>query len=160
MKHLILVLAVVASACGSDSPAAPTPQAAPVVPACQSQNTALLTMANASPNNFTFDVLIDNIGRGTMAPGGSVGPVTLTAAGASHSVVSRVTNTTVVACTSTTSFCGVLVADVNLSVLIGVGSAKRLPISDQGRSSSPPQRPRAPRHPPQLAKIRIDRRNF
>ena len=60
-------------------------------------------MMNASPNNFTFDVLIDNITRGTMAPGRSIGPITLTA-GVNHTVLPRVTNTAITACSSTTSF--------------------------------------------------------
>lgn len=101
MRWLILVVACLGSACGA-APVAPTPQPPPA-PACQTQNTAQLTMTNASPNNLTFDVLIDNIGHGSMAPGASIGPVTLTA-GVNHVIVSRITNSAVVGCTSTTSF--------------------------------------------------------
>jgi hypothetical protein len=98
MRRLWIVLPLLFAACSS-TPTAPTP----VVPACQQQNTAELTLRNASPNNLTFDVLIDNVLRGTMAVGQTVGPVTLTA-GVQHTVVSRVTNTSTIACTSSPSF--------------------------------------------------------
>jgi hypothetical protein len=98
MRRLWIVLPLLFAACSS-TPVAP----APVVPVCQQQNTAELTLRNTSPNNLTFDVLIDNVLRGTMAVGQTVGPVTVTA-GVSHTVVSRVTNTSVIACTSSPSF--------------------------------------------------------
>lgn len=99
MRYILVVVLVATIACSS-TPAAPTP---PPPPACQTQNTAELTLRNTSPNNLTFDVLIDNVLRGTMAVGQTVGPVTVTA-GVQHSVVSRVTNTLIVGCTSTPSF--------------------------------------------------------
>lgn len=100
MRYRILVIVLAAAAaCSKATPMAP----APVVPLCQQQNTAELTLRNTSPNNLTFDVLIDNVLRGTMAVGQSVGPVTVTA-GVQHAVVSRVTNTSITACTSTPSF--------------------------------------------------------
>jgi hypothetical protein len=103
MRYTLLVAALLASACGGSSPNAPTTPQAPAVPACQSANTATVTMTNASPNNFTFDILIDNITRGTVTPGQSAPPMTVTA-GVNHTFTSRVTNTNVIGCTSTTSF--------------------------------------------------------
>jgi hypothetical protein len=100
LRGVVVCSVVALSACSGSSPAAPTP---PPVPACQANNTADLTLENGSPNSFTFDVLIDNISRGTMAPGGHVGPLTLSA-GIDHVIVSRITNTTVVGCSSNTSF--------------------------------------------------------
>jgi hypothetical protein len=99
MRLLMIVVALAAVGCGSETPTSPTP----VLPLCQTQNTAQLTLTNGSPNNLTFDVVVDNILRGTMAPGASVGPLTLTAGGM-HTIESRVTNTSIVGCTSTTSF--------------------------------------------------------
>lgn len=102
MRRLMLsiVVAGMLSACsGNSTPAAPTP---PPVAACVSQNTADVTLVNASPTNLTYDVLIDNISRGTIGPGQSR-TFTVTA-GASHTVLSRFTNTSLTACTSTTSF--------------------------------------------------------
>lgn len=100
MRTWVLILGLISAACGSSAPTAPS---APPAPVCQTNQTADLTLANASPNNYTFDVLIDNVRRGTVSPGQSLGPVSVTA-GINHTVESRLTNTTVVACTSTTSF--------------------------------------------------------
>jgi hypothetical protein len=99
MRCILIVILAAAAACSKAAPMAP----APVLPLCQQQNTAELTLRNTSPNTFTFDVLIDNVLRGTMAVGQTVGPVTVTA-GVQHTVVSRVTNTSVIACSSTPSF--------------------------------------------------------
>lgn len=99
MKRLILGAALLGAGCSSNAPTTPSPS----VPLCQSQNTADLTMTNSSPNNFTYSVTIDNILRGTIAPGQSLGPIALTA-GQTHAIVSTVTNTGVIACSSTTSF--------------------------------------------------------
>jgi len=91
------VLALVASGCGGN-PAAPTV----IVPECQQNNTAELRLANGSASNYTCDVLIDNVRRGSLPVGQSM-TLTLTA-GVSHTVVSQVTNTAIIACTSSPSF--------------------------------------------------------
>jgi len=99
MKRLALVAALaLLSACGNSNPATPTV----IVPECQQNNTAELRLGNASANNYTFDVLIDNVRRGSLAVGQSM-TLTLTA-GIAHTVISQVTNTTIVACTSSPSF--------------------------------------------------------
>ena len=92
-----LVGVLLCAACGGN-PATPTV----IVPECQQNNTAELRLGNASANNYTFDVLIDNVRRGSLAVGQSM-TLTLTA-GIAHTVISQVTNTTIVACTSSPSF--------------------------------------------------------
>ena len=103
----LTLVALFAVAC-SNAPTAPTAQAptptpppAPVA-ACASQNTASVTLVNASPNNYTYDVLVDNIRRDALPPGQTVA-LTVTA-GSDHTILSRVTNTLTTACVSTTSF--------------------------------------------------------
>lgn len=102
MKKFLLVLVLaLASACGSDqAPAAPT---APALPACQTNNTATVALQNISRTNSTYDFLIDNIREATVAPNQTTPPITVSA-GAQHSVVTRFTNTSIAACSSTTSF--------------------------------------------------------
>jgi hypothetical protein len=100
MRRLAVCVVLLCAGCSGSSPAAPTP---PPLPACQSQNTFELTVRNQSPENYTFDLLIDNVTRGTMGPGQSVGPLTLTA-GVNHAIVSRVTNSQIIGCTSTASY--------------------------------------------------------
>lgn len=95
MKYLLPILLLSTLACGGSSPVAPTV----IVPECQTQNTAQLTLSNASATNATFDVLIDGVRRSTITPGQNAGPFTL-AAGIAHPVESRLTNTTTVACSS------------------------------------------------------------
>lgn len=99
LRVVLVASLVVCAACGGSTPAAPTP---PPPPACQANGTADVTLTNSSVNNLTFDVFIDNISRGAIAPTRSL-TVTVSA-GIDHVIQSRVTNTTVVACTSTTSF--------------------------------------------------------
>jgi hypothetical protein len=99
MRTFLFVVVMACTACSRVNPAAPPPP----VPLCQTQNTAEVSLRNTSPNGLTFDVLIDNIARGTMAVGQTVGPVTVTA-GVAHTIVSRVTNTAIIGCTSSTSF--------------------------------------------------------
>lgn len=101
MKGSLLVACVlcVAACSGRQNPVTPS---APVPPACQTNSTAELTLANASPNNYTYDVLIDNVKRGSISVGQTL-TVTLTA-GITHTVISQVTNLGTVACSSTPSF--------------------------------------------------------
>lgn len=100
MKRLLILATFVASAC-SGSPAAPAPTPPPVA-ACVSQNTADVTLVNASPSQATYDVLIDNVKKGTLSPGQSVTYTVV--AGVSHAIISQFTNTTVAACSSSPSF--------------------------------------------------------
>lgn len=95
-RFLVIALPLLAlSACGSDSPApAPTP-----VPACQANNTATLTFQNSSVSGATYDVLIDGVRTGSIAPG-QASPATTVAASAAHTIVFRVTNTSLIACSA------------------------------------------------------------
>jgi hypothetical protein len=105
MRRLILVAAVTMTACSSNNPSAPTPQPSPTptsIAACQTNRTAQLLLSNASPNGYTFDVLIDETLLATLTPGQSV--QTTIAAEADHTIVSRLVNSSVVGCASTTSF--------------------------------------------------------
>jgi len=95
---VLLVGALLCAACGGHAPTNPTV----ILPECQQNQTAELRLANASANNYTFDVLIDNVRRGSLPVGQSM-TLTLTA-GVSHTVVSQVTNTAIIACTSSPSF--------------------------------------------------------
>ena|SRR5690349_12491283 len=101
MKRLLVVVALLAAACGG-SPAAPSTPPPPPIAACVSQNTADVTLVNASPSQATYDVLIDNVKKGTLSPGQSATYTVV--AGVSHAIVSQFTNTTLAACSSTPSF--------------------------------------------------------
>jgi hypothetical protein len=97
---LAMALATMTAACGSDSPVAPTPVApvvpvAPVIPACQANHTASASFQNASSK--TLDIVLDGGVIGTLTPGQS-GLTRVVAASVAHSIVFRVTNTTVSAC--------------------------------------------------------------
>lgn len=85
---------------GSSNPITPV---TPTLPACQTNNTAQVSLKNISPENLSFDVLIDNINMGSVAPQLTLGPLTVSA-GATHTVVARVTNTAVIGCTASPSF--------------------------------------------------------
>jgi hypothetical protein len=95
MKRLVLLLALAAPACSGTSPTPITPTV--VLPACQQNNTADVTLRNSS-TSFTMDVLVDNIVKGSVAPSQTL-TVTV-AAGVQHSVVMRYTNTALNACNS------------------------------------------------------------
>jgi hypothetical protein len=100
MKRTLIVVACTLGvlSCSKDSnPAAPTP--APVL-ACVTNNTAQLSFRNGS-STVTMDVVVDGIksALSPLAPGVTVGPVTL-AAGVAHSVQFRVTNSMYPACSS------------------------------------------------------------
>jgi len=106
IQSTLIVVALFAVGC-SNSPTAPapvqTPQPVPQpVAACVSANTADITLVNASPTSLTYDVVLDGINRGTLGPGQSR-TFTVTA-GTPHTVISRFTNTSVDACSSTPSF--------------------------------------------------------
>jgi len=106
LAGMLLLAGYWLTAC-SQSPTAPapvqTPQPAPQpVAACVSANTADITLVNASPTSLTYDVVLDGINRGTLGPG-QARTFTVTA-GTPHTVISRFTNTSVDACSSTPSF--------------------------------------------------------
>jgi hypothetical protein len=88
---------VAVSAC-SNSPTAPAP---PPVAACVSANTATIGIHNVS-TTLTLDQFIDNQNRGLLAPG-QTATYTLTA-GQTHTLRTQFTNTSIVACSTTTSF--------------------------------------------------------
>ena len=100
MKNLIVLLALLASGCSKDSaPVAPTP--IPVVPLCQSQNTATVYFQNRSTGNFTYDVIWDGSKLTTVAPGKDSTVYTF-AANVPHSLKFQYTNTSLLACNAST----------------------------------------------------------
>jgi hypothetical protein len=88
-----LLLALLASACGGDSPSptAPTPP-----PACQANNTGTLILGNRSQRTYT--VSLNGATIATLGPGQDTSPQTL-AAGVAHAVRFIYSNTTLLACT-------------------------------------------------------------
>jgi hypothetical protein len=95
---VILACAVWMTACGSKSnPVAPTP---PPVPACQTNNTALVSFGNRS-RATTHTVLWDGLTIATLAPGEDSARIT-TAAGVAHRLETRIANTTLLACNPST----------------------------------------------------------
>lgn len=96
---LVLVAAVLASACGS-SPVAPTPPA-PVVAACQSGSTGTVFFQNRSSSNLTYDVIWDGSRLTTLAPGGDSQVYTF-ASNIQHTLRFQFTNTSVLACNQST----------------------------------------------------------
>lgn len=103
MRRLIVLLAFVASACGSDSsPVSPTPvPIVPVVPACQSQNTSTVYFQNRTVSNLTYDIVWDGSRLTTVTPGKDTQIYTF-AANVQHSLRFQITNTTVLACNPST----------------------------------------------------------
>lgn len=98
MRRLIVLVALLAAGCGSSSsPVAPTP----VVPTCQSQNTATVYFQNRSNSNLTYDIVWDGTKIATVAPGADSQVFTY-AANIQHSMIFRFTNTSVLACNSST----------------------------------------------------------
>lgn len=94
MRYLLIIVALMAVGCGSDSPTTPTP----VVPACQTNNTAALSFENRSVNSFTFDVFVDNARVAVIGPTQTSSAQTVVA-GVQHTARFLVTNTGFVACT-------------------------------------------------------------
>lgn len=94
MKRILSVFGVLTMcvACGSDTPTTP----APVIPACQSNNTASVTFGNRSAAT-TQDVVWDGNRTATITPGQNSTPITV-AAGVAHNLQFRITNTTLAAC--------------------------------------------------------------
>lgn len=99
MRYMFLIVALLASACGKDTPIAPTP--APVIPACQTNNTAQVSFGNRSTSNTTYDVVFDGVRIGTL-PSGQTSPATTVAAGVAHTLRFQITNTTSLACSQST----------------------------------------------------------
>jgi hypothetical protein len=96
----LFLAAVVTTACGGSS-AAPTPVVpAVVVPACQSNNTATMTLGNTSLNS-TYTVSWDGSTRVTLGPG-QTSPVYTEAASVPHTLTFRFSNSTQLACSSST----------------------------------------------------------
>lgn len=90
-RYVILLPALVSLvACGNDS--APSKAA----PACQSNNTAIITFENRTTNR-THDLYLDNGKIALLGPGQTSQPVTVAAA-VQHSVVWFYTNTSLAAC--------------------------------------------------------------
>lgn len=87
-KCLSLCVFVMMTACGSDAPTTPTPP--PVVPECQTQNTATVFFHNNGSR--TIDVIWDGGVLGTLNPGATSSGTTA-AAGVAHTFDARITNT-------------------------------------------------------------------
>lgn len=99
MKAICAVLlALSATACGSDTPIAPTP---PPVAACQSGNTATVFFQNRSASNLTYDVIWDGSRLTTVAPGADTQVYTF-AANIQHTLRFQFTNTSILACNQST----------------------------------------------------------
>jgi hypothetical protein len=96
MKRWLLLFVLLVSACSS-TPTAP----APVVPACQTNNTATVAFGNRTTSNLTFDVVWDGVRIGTIAPT-LTSPSQTAAAGVPHVLRFQVTNTTLLACNQST----------------------------------------------------------
>lgn len=98
MRRLIVLVALLATGCGSSSsPVAP----APIVPTCQSQNTATVYFQNRSNSNLTYDIVWDGSRLVTVAPGQDSQVFTF-AANVPHSLRFQFTNSTSLACNSST----------------------------------------------------------
>lgn len=100
MKYLILLVALLAAACGSST--SPTPIApVVVVPACQSQNTATVYFQNRSTANLTYDIVWDGSKLTTVTPGKDSQVYTF-AANVPHTLRFQYTNTSLLACNAST----------------------------------------------------------
>jgi hypothetical protein len=93
----LLVVALLASACGSQ-PVQPTPPPPPPVPACQANNTADVSFGNRSAST-TQDIFWDGLRVATITPGTNSAARTV-AAGVAHRLEVRITNTTLPACSA------------------------------------------------------------
>lgn len=97
MKRWMIVMAFVAAACSKNSPTAPTQSPPPVVPSCQTNNTASIAFENKFPST-TLDIVWDGAKIVTLTPGATSSPFTF-AAGVAHTLRFQITNTTQLACT-------------------------------------------------------------
>lgn len=102
MRRLIVLVALFAVGCGSSpAPVAPTPvPIVPSIPACQSNNTSVVSFGNRSAAT-TQDVVWDGSKVSTISPGQTSVGITA-AAGVAHNLQFRVTNTTLAACATST----------------------------------------------------------
>jgi ABC-type Fe3+-hydroxamate transport system substrate-binding protein len=90
-RFVVLLSAVLFSACGDDGPTTPS------TPACERNNTATITLQNRNASNLTYDVYVDAGRVAVLAPGQDSSPQTV-AAGVQHSVIWYYTNTSLQAC--------------------------------------------------------------
>ena len=89
-----------ATACGgTSSPVTPTPVVV-VAPLCQTRNTAEITFGNTSLNS-TYSVVFDGVSRVTLAPG-QTSQVYTEAAGVQHKVDFKYSNSSLLACNTST----------------------------------------------------------
>jgi len=95
---LVFVMALMIGypACQQATPTQPE-QPDPVIPACQTNNTADVTFQNKSGHNYTYDVIWDGSTLTTLAPGATSKAYTQ-AAGA-HTLHFMISNTRLQACT-------------------------------------------------------------
>ena len=94
----VCLAAIITTSCGGSS-AAPTPVVpSVVVPACQTNNTATVTLGNTSVNS-TYTVSWDGSTRVTLGPGQS-SPVYTEAAGVPHTLTFRFSNSSLLACST------------------------------------------------------------
>src|SRR5437870_12256333 len=91
---LIVVMGTWVGACAR-SHAAPTP---PPTPTCQTNNTATVHFDNRSTSNTTYDVIWDGSRRTSVGAGSST--QTYTEAAGTHTLTFKLTNTTLLACTT------------------------------------------------------------
>lgn len=98
MKRIVSValLVCLAGCGGGNSVSTPTTTAAPVTPACQTNNTASVQFGNRSANT-TQDIFWDNLKITTLTPNQTSAPLT-SAAGVAHRLDFRITNTSLFAC--------------------------------------------------------------
>jgi len=98
----ILSLSTLVAACSGNSPTAPSaPPPPPPPPACQANNTATVSFGNGT--NLTLTVRWDGSIVGTIAPGQSTQPMTVSA-GSSHRDEFIVANTNLLFCAGNPNF--------------------------------------------------------
>jgi hypothetical protein len=99
MRYALIVVALLASACGGGDKNPVQP--APVIPACQANNTAQASFGNRSTSNTTYDIVWDGVRVGTLAAG-QTSPANTVAASVAHTLRFQITNTTLLACSQST----------------------------------------------------------